>query len=127
MRAVLALPLMLGLCEPDQTASVRMDRDADWRLTELDGAPFPAEATIRFPAEGEVVGEGPCNGFRATQTRPYPLFRVAEVATTRRSCPDLDAEAAFLQALEAATLARDGGDVLILSNGEGRELVFRQE
>ena len=127
MRALLALPLLLAGCGPDETISGYVDRDAAWRLVELDGAPFVARATVRFPAQGEVTGDGPCNGFRATQTAPYPWFELDAVAATRRACPALAAEGRFLAALEAMTLAEATDRLLILSNGAGREMVFERE
>ena len=123
MLCALPFAFSLGLC-PDETISGYTDPATTWRLTELDGAPFTASATLAFPEEGEVTGTGPCNGFRAGQTLPYPWIEITGIAATRRACPDLDAETAYFAALEAMTLAEVGGDILILSTTEGREMVF---
>jgi len=111
-------------CTGDETVSGYGAAGTTWRLVELDGARFPARATLTFPEEGRIAGDGPCNAFTADQTAPYPWFDAERIAATRRACPDLDAEAAFFSALEAMTLAEVAGDVLILSNDTGRQMVF---
>lgn len=123
MLCALPFALALGLC-PDETISGYSDTSVTWRLTELDGTPFTAPATVAFPEEGEVTGKGPCNAFTAAQTLPYPWIAIEGIAATRRACPDLDAETAYFAALEAMTLVEVGGDVLILSTTEGRQMAF---
>lgn len=121
MLALLALPT----CGGDETISGYADPDAVYALTEIDGTPFAARATIRFSEQGRVAGEAPCNQYSAEQTAPYPWFTLGPIAATRRACPEADAEARFLAALEAMTLAEVQGPVLILSTETGREMVFR--
>ena len=121
---LLALPLLLGLCAPDETISGYADPEAVWRLDTLHDAPFAAEATLRFPAEGEVTGAGPCNGFTATQTLPYPWIGIGPIRATRRACPALGEEARYFDALQAATLIEVSERVLILTDEAGRESVF---
>ncbi len=123
MLCALPLALALGFC-PDETISGYAEPTATWNLTELDGVPFTAPATIAFPAAGEVVGTGPCNSFTATQAVPYPWIEIRKIAATRRACPDLEAEAAYFSALEAMTLAEAQGSYIILSTPDGREMVF---
>lgn len=127
MRA-LAIAVLLALpaaCAGDETISGYADPGAIYVLAEIDGAPFPARATIAFPDEGRAAGDGPCNRWSAAQTAPYPWFGLGPVAATRRACPDLAAEGAFFEALGAMTLAEVQGPVLILSNEAGREMAFR--
>ena len=126
MRLFLLLPLVVFGCG-DETISGYADPKAIYRLVEIDGAPFTPRATIAFPEEGEARGEAPCNRWSATQSVPYPWFEIGPVATTRRACPDLDAEVQFLSALEQMALAEVLGKVLILSNDAGREMVFERE
>lgn len=123
MLCALPFAFALGFC-PDETISGHSGTSVRWRLTELDGAVFTASATVAFPEEGAVTGNGPCNAFIAAQTLPYPWIAIEGIAATRRACPDLDAEAAYFAALESMTLAEVGGDVLILSTTEGRQMVF---
>lgn len=122
----LATVLVFGVC-PDETISGFADSAAIYRLQELDGNPFLASASISFPAEGKVAGKAPCNSFRGEQTLPYPWINIEKIAATRRACPDLGAEAAFLRALEIATLVEVQGKVLILSNDDGLEMVFHAD
>ena len=101
------------------------DPDVIYRLAEIDGTAFTANATIAFPEQGVARGEAPCNIWSATQSAPYPWLDLGPIAATRRACPDLDAETAFFEALGAMALAEVQGPVLILSNDQGREMVFR--
>lgn len=127
IRAALVLPLLAGLlhCTGDETLSGYGAQGVTWRLQEMDGAPYPAKATLTFPEEGRIAGEAPCNSFSGAQTVPYPWFRAEQVAATRRACPELEAEAAFFRALSEMTLAEVAGDTLILKTEDGREMVFR--
>ena len=57
---------------------------------------------------------------------PYPWIKIENIAATKRACPDLAAESAYFTSLQAMTLSEVLGDVLILSNDEGDEMVFRK-
>lgn len=124
----LALPLiaatLLSTCDSDETLAAYGEGDVTWQLQSLDGQPFTAEATLAFPAEGQITGRGPCNSFSGSQTKPYPWFGAGPLRSTRRACPELAAEQAYLAALRAMTLAEVQGNTLILSNDQGREMVF---
>lgn len=122
------LPLLLATlaasCDHDESLAAYGAADRTWVLQSLDGVPYPARATLQFPAPGEIAGKAPCNSFGGAQSAPYPWFDAGPLHSTRRACPDLTAEQAFLGALEAMTLAEISGQVLILSNDAGREMVF---
>ncbi|MBQ0749546.1 MAG: META domain-containing protein [Roseovarius sp.] len=126
MRLVLAVMALsvLGYCK-DETVTGYGGAEAVWHLESLDGAAFPARATLMFPAEGELAGEGPCNRYSGRQTVPYPWFAAQDVTATKRACPELAEEALYLTALAEMTLVEVLGDVMILSNDAGREMVFR--
>lgn len=126
MRTVLLIAAMalMGHCK-DETVSGHGGAAALWHLVNLDGGPFTARATLAFPEEGVIAGEGPCNRYSARQSVPYPWFRAEHVVTTRRACPELAEEQRFLRALAEMTLAEVAGDTLVLSNEAGREMVFR--
>ncbi|MGB5556972.1 MAG: META domain-containing protein [Paracoccaceae bacterium] len=125
LRLAFFLPLLLAACPKDETISGFTDPSANYALAELDGLRFAARATISFPQEGQVKGSGPCNGYSAEQTVPYPWFQLSAVRATRRACPDLPREAEFFAALNEMTLIEASGDTLILRNEAGREMVFR--
>ncbi|MEM9710477.1 MAG: META domain-containing protein [Pseudomonadota bacterium] len=123
---LLILPLILGLCAPDETVSGYAEPDAVYGLETLGGEAVGYEAHIAFPEKGRVQGAGPCNIFSASQSVPYPWIEIGPIAATKRACPDLAGEAAFFAALEAAELVEVAGDVLILTDGAGAEAVFRR-
>jgi len=123
---VLAAMSLLGYCK-DETVSGHGGATATWLLRSIDGTPFAARATLTFPGEGTLAGEAPCNRYSGQQTVPYPWFSAERIRSTRRACPDLDAETRYLRALEDMTLAEVADDTLILSNDAGREMVFRAE
>lgn len=121
----LTLPILLSACLKDETVAGYADPELVYLLEEVDGEPYPERATISFPEPGRVAGQAPCNSYSASLTAPYPWFAVDTIAATRRACPALAHEAAFFEALRAATLIEVSGPVLILSNDAGLEMVFR--
>lgn len=126
----LSLPLLsipLAACDSDETLHAYGAADKEWRLVELQDAPFDATATLTFPERGKLAGQGPCNSFSTTNNVPYPWFDAGPIAATRRACPDLAAESAFFTLLEAATLSEVLGDTLTLSDDSGVLLVFRSD
>jgi len=124
MMNILMPVVLLSACVEDESIAKYADSDAEYQLTELDGTPFTATATISFPEAGKVTGQAPCNRYFADQSEAYPWFNVGAVRTTRMACPDLDTEAEFIAALRAMTLAEVAGETLILSNLDGRQMVF---
>ncbi len=125
MRAVLIFALFgLTLCDRDETATGYGAADRGWVLSELDGRTFAAHATLSFPAQGAVAGEGPCNRFSGTLAVPYPWFDIGQLMSTSRACPDANAETAYFSALQAMTEIEISGALLVLRNAEGREMVF---
>lgn len=119
-----ALFMGLAACQADETLTGYGAANKTWTLTSIDGAPYPAKATLTFPAQGAVTGKAPCNSFGAEQTAPYPWFSLSSIRATRAACEDLDQEQRFFDALNAMSLAEISGEVMILSNDDGREMVF---
>ena len=115
---------LLG-CATDETVTAYADGQTEFVLRTLNGTPFAATATINIAEPGRVSGTAPCNTYSASQSAPYPWFEIGPIAVTRRACPDLAAETAFLGALAAMTLAEVTGNTLILSNTEQGEMVFQ--
>lgn len=124
---VFIISVFVALWPRDETISGYADRDTTYRLTEFYGAAPSGVVTIRFPEEGRVTGDGPCNTYAAFQTVPYPWIKIGAIASTRKACPDLDFETEYFDALRAATLAEVSGPVVILSNDAGQEMVFEAE
>ncbi len=127
MRQFFTLVALCGLCAcmGDETVAQYGGADAEWQLVEIDGNPFDARATLNLAEPGKITGQAPCNRYFGTQRAPYPWFAAKGIGATRRACPDLAAEQHFLKALGDMTLSEVAGDVLILSNDAGREMVFK--
>ena len=129
MRLLFLIAALGGLarCAGDETVSAYGGSATEWRLVELDGTPFAATATLNLSEPGRISGQAPCNSYFADQSAPYPWFRAGPIGATRRACPALDQENAFLTALSEMSLSEVSGDTLILSNDAGREMVFTAE
>jgi heat shock protein HslJ len=144
LRAVLTAALLLAACAPmtagpdDPVAAASPPSGAatpaggwllpgtEWRLVELDGAPFAARATARLTEDGRVTGQAPCNRFTATWSGRWPELTFTPLAATRMACPELAAEDAFFAALGRVTRAEVTADGLILSGDDGTRLRFER-
>lgn len=125
MRRIMAAAfLVLAACARDETIYSYGGAGGDWQLQRLNGNDFPAEATLRFDADGKVSGTAPCNRFSSRQTVPYPWIAFDPVAATKRACPELSAEQQFFEVLDRVSIGIVDGDTLTLSNDEGDRMVF---
>lgn len=126
LRGALAAAAMIPLmaCAGDETLSAYGAAGKRWELTQIDGKPFTATATLAFPAPGQIAGQAPCNAYRAELNAPYPWFDATNLAATRAVCPELLEETRYLEALQSMSEAEVAGDVLILRNEAGAELLF---
>lgn len=122
---LLALIGLIPACQQDETLRAYGAADQVWTLLEIDGQAFNASATLTFPDRDKVTGQAPCNSYSATMSVPYPWFEIGPIVSTKKACPDLAAETAFYEALDAMSLSEVAGEVLILSTPEGRQMVFR--
>ncbi|MCK8463904.1 META domain-containing protein [Aliiroseovarius sp. S1339] len=120
--ATLAALTLVG-CK-DETISGFADRKAVWKLLEIDRKPFDADATISFPKPGLINGQAPCNTYSSEQKAPYPWFEIGPIAATRMACEDMDAESNYFTALTQMRQVETSGDMLIMSNEAGRQMVF---
>ncbi len=127
MRRLIAMAgaLMTVGCTGDETVASYGGGDRVWHLAELDGAPFDATASLTFPESGKIAGQAPCNSYFANMTAPYPWFETGQIAVTTLACPDLETERRFLSVLSEMTQSEVHGDVLILRDNAGREMVFK--
>ena len=117
----------LPACQSDETLRGFSGDTKVWRVQEIDGAAFPARATLSFPEKGRFAGTAPCNRYFGTIDVPYPWFEARQIGITKMACPDLAAEGLFFAALAEMTLSEVSGDTLILSNDAGQEMVFKAE
>jgi len=95
---------------PPQDTSTAELQETYWKLTELMGksiGPTPAdkkEMNIVFSKDGnKVTGFAGCNGFMGTYELKGPgQIKFNGIASTKMSCPDIDTEMSFLEALGTA-------------------------
>jgi len=125
-RLILTLPLLaLFQCDTDESVAAYGAADQTWALQEIDGQPYEASALLRFPEEGRIEGNAPCNSYSGTLNAPYPWFEIQDLTATRAACAGLEAEGFYFAALMAMTQSEISGDVLILRNEDGHEMVFK--
>lgn len=96
-----------------------------WQLIELNRAPFSARATLTFPEPGKLAGQAPCNRYFGAMWGDYPWFKAAQIGSTRRACPELAAEQAFLKVLGAMTQANASERYLLLTGPDRQSMLFR--
>jgi len=96
-----------------------------WVLVEQNGAPFAQRATLVFAADGQISGQAPCNRFYFTNSASLPRFETGPIAATRMACPELESEEAFFEALQGMRTGEIQGNVLVLRNPTGDEMVFK--
>lgn len=125
-RLIFILPILLAACQKDETISGFVDPQKTFKLEQINGKAFTANADISFPAKGTVSGSSPCNSYSFEQTAPYPWFEIGTMMVTRSVCANFGKEEnAFYAALGEMTLSEAVGEVLILQNDSGGEMVFR--
>jgi len=127
MKPTVALLFVLALaaCRDDETVGAYGAADRVWDLVEIDGVTFRQRATLTFPENDQIAGNAPCNSYSGAMTIPYPWFEAGPLAVTRMTCPDQEAETRFFSALGDMTLSEVAGSTLILSNDDGREMLFQ--
>lgn len=124
----IAAKALAGLvaCAPFGAAMAGADAaGTPWVLVEQNDAPFAQRATLIFGADGQISGQAPCNRFFFTNSASLPRFETGPIAATRMACRELESEGAFFQALQEMQTGEIQGDVLILRNPTGGEMVFK--
>jgi heat shock protein HslJ len=95
----------------------------DWHLIGLEGTPAPFRATIAFEGD-RVGGQAPCNRWFGTNRAALPEVAIDAIGATKMACPDLAAESAWFETLQAMTRAELDQGHLFLIGAEGRVLEF---
>ncbi|NSX53927.1 META domain-containing protein [Parasulfitobacter algicola] len=124
-RVFFLVPFLVAACVRDETISAYAEKNAIYELIEINNMVVSSLATIQFPSKGKVTGQGPCNRFNAKQSAPYPWINLSLIESTELACPKLTDERQYFESLGKMTLAEVSGDVLILSNDEGDQMVFQ--
>ena len=128
MRVLAIFALLLGTaCVGDESIANYGASGKQWVLSEIDSEGFSARAIMEFEDGGWIRGQAPCNRFSVQQKAPYPWFDAGRAMATKMACPDLKSESAFFAALSEMTLSEVSGDTLILSNDDGRSMVFKAQ
>lgn len=130
-RLALALSLVLtataALAQTSVSNIAEGVQDRDWQLLAIDGTLLAADvsASLRFTADGRVMGQAPCNGFSAENRAALPELSLGPITATKMACATLADEVSFFSALAAMQLARlEGDQTLILTGPDGHSLEF---
>lgn len=123
----LILTLALAACRPDETISGRTAPSGVWVLSLISETPVTERITIRFPEQGRVTGEAPCNSYFADQSAPLPWIDFGPIGATERACPALDLETRYFGLLERMALVEVLGDTLLMTADDGTTLTYRLE
>ncbi|MBJ6372683.1 META domain-containing protein [Sedimentitalea sp. CAU 1593] len=116
--------LPLTGCAGDETLTAYGADHRVWRLVEVKGDTRPPPLLLTFAAAGQIQGRTACGEFAGELAAPYPWFEIRPVP---RSTPPCRADATVLSALAGMTQSEVSGDVLILRNDSGGEMVFRAD
>ena len=126
-------PLLFSLwalicgCQVDPTAAWDSVTGPVWVVQTLDGAAFPAAATLRFSPGGRVSGKAPCNRYFGAVKFTSSDLSIGPLGSTRIACEALDEETRYLLALAAMTELKLLRDQLILRDALGRESTFKKQ
>ena len=95
----------------------------DWHLVGLEGQEIGWTASLRFEGD-KVAGKAPCNRWFGTNAAALPTVAIVGIGATKMACPDLAAESAYFEALQAMQRAELDQDHLFLIGPEGRIMEF---
>ena len=105
--------------------SLAASDDTVWKLTELNGKQFTAEAELTLPKEGQIRGRGPCNSFFATAEGALSSLTIGPIGSTKMACPDLGLESDFFATLaEIVWIDSSAADQLVLGDDKGPRMIL---
>jgi heat shock protein HslJ len=122
----LVICLIISSCQKDETVSGQTQTDDIWILSRIGDLPITTRITIRFPEQGRVAGQAPCNSYSGSQTAPLPWISFGPMAVTRRACPNLELESRYFKALTNMAFVETLGDKMLMSAKDGTEMEFRR-
>ena len=96
-----------------------------WQLSALGDKTLDAsqqQPYLTLDGEGNVHGNAGCNGLNGSYQLKDDTLSFGTIATTRKACPDMAREQAFLQALKAASGLRIDGELLTLFDDNNQPL-----
>jgi len=95
----------------------------DWHLVGLEGQTVGWSASLRIDGD-KLSGKAPCNRWFATNAAALPAVVIQGIGATKMACPDLAAESAYFEALQAMQRAELDQGHLYLIGPEGRVMEF---
>ena len=97
-----------------------------WRLSalgdEIVDANSEQQPYLTLDSDGKVHGNAGCNGLNGSYQHDDNSLSFGPIATTRKACPEMEGEQAFLQALKAASGYRIDGELLTLFDDNNQPL-----
>lgn len=121
----LAAALSLAACVTPALSDDEIE-GVDWHLVGLEGQDIDWRATLRFE-DGKVGGKAPCNSWFGKTGATLPQVSIQAIGATRMACPDLKAESAYFEALQAMQRAELDQGHLYLIGPEGRIMEFARD
>jgi heat shock protein HslJ len=102
-----------------------------WQLVSMAGEPAieGTAVTLNFGVEGSAGGAAGCNSYGATYTTDGTSITFSEVFSTMMACLDealMEQETIYLMALQTAAAYEMTEAQLIITYGEGEQLVFER-
>lgn len=98
----------------------------DWHLVGLEGQAVDWAATLRIDGD-KLSGQAPCNRWFGTTTAALPAVSIQGIGATKMACPDLAAESAYFETLQAMQRVELDQGHLFLIGPEGRIMEFAKD
>ena len=121
--------LVLTRAAAQSAAAGRVLSGTKWKLEDLGGTAVldQPQATLEFPEEGRVAGQGSCNRFFGSVQLAGDSISFGALGSTRMACPEavMSQESAYFKALQdAERYAVEGSSLLLYSRGMDKPLRF---
>lgn len=117
--------LALAACVSPAMSEAEIE-GVEWHLVGLEGQAVEWSASLRIDGD-KVAGKAPCNSWFGQNSASLPSVAIGSVGATRMACPDLAAERAFFEALQAMQRAEVDQGHLYLIGMEGRIMEFARD
>lgn len=125
----LSLPILLSATAPSEMTaeSAFPGPETTYSISSLNGESYDKRGTLTFPEDGRIAGEAPCNNFNGSIDGTPAAFTLGPMVSTRKACPDMEAETEFLKLLNGMTSAEISDGQIILRDGQGNSMTFVQD
>ena len=123
--ALAAATLGLAGCVPPTQTTAEV-AGVEWLLVGIEGQAVDWRASLRLEGD-KASGQAPCNRWFASNSAALPGINLGEIGATRMACPDLAAESAYFEALQAMQRTEVDQGHLFLIGMEGRIMEFARD